>query len=112
MCTGSNVTTLLSPAARLTAWCTVIGLPPLGSVIVASRSPVWAAADVFLTVPLSVRSVLERSAALTWLTCASESASVLETCRRTGYFRPVFWSRAACVQSLKSWLSIAPGLFA
>ena len=37
---------------------------------------------------------------------------MLETCRRTGYFRPVFWSRAACVQSLKSWLSIAPGLFA
>ena len=89
----------------------MIGLPPLGSVIVASTSPVWAASVVFLTVPLSVRSLADMSAALTWLTCASLSASALETCRRTGYFRPVFWSRAACVQSLKSWLSIAPGLF-
>ncbi len=107
---GSKVTALLSPAARLTVAWAVIGFAPSGSVIVASTSPVWAEPEVFLTVPLTVRSVLERSSALAWLTCESLSCSVLETCRRTGYFRPVFWSRAACVQSLKSWLSIAPGL--
>src|SRR4051794_37110190 len=59
MWTGSNVSVLLSPAARLTVWWTLIGLPPLGSVIVASTSPVWAVPVVFLTVPLSVRSVLD-----------------------------------------------------
>src|SRR3954447_17450407 len=82
MCTGSNATTLLSPAARLTVPCSLISVPPPGGVIVASTSPEAGAAETFFTAPFTVRSELDTSAAFFWLTCTSESWSVFDTCSR------------------------------
>src|SRR4051794_26575105 len=106
---GANVTVRVLPAATVTSWETVNGLPPRGGVTVADTVPVCAAAVVLVTSVLTVSAELPRSAAVFWTTWALPSISGPPVWSCTGNWMPVLLSGGIWLQSTLSRVSIAVG---